>query len=384
VTFAKFCLGWLGVGMAETNNSSCPLSPIDFNQLDDLAKKDPVLADLLRQRYYPRYINPEQPESAGGIKTSWTVSELLNTEFEDPNWAVPGIFPAGLTMLGAKPKLGKSWLALQLAHSKGTGGRFFNIQLEKGSVLYLALEDSPRRLQDRLKKQHAPDNAAVTFEFEWKISSMGGLADLQNAIIAGDYKLVIIDTLSRFLGGRIDQKDPGEVTDALGSLQHFAVTHNIAIIIIDHHRKPNGIATGDPIEDLLGSMAKGGVSDCSIGLYRERGKHGATMKLTGRDVAERELSLEWDGALFCWQYQGEAQAVREDSEKGRVLASAIALFEDGETPTTSKISNSTGIDVGNVSKCLADLVGCGLLVKADKKDGRQQPYIPPTSKGGIQ
>lgn len=322
-------------------------------------------------------ITPPAAKKKPDYKTSWTVAELYDTEFPEPNWAVKGIIPAGLTLLGGKPKLGKSWLALQLAQAVSTGGLFAGIKVDPGSVFFLALEDSPRRLQDRLKKQRAPKTAAIRFVTEWDVLSEGGLRNLQNEVAINGYKLIIIDTLSRFIGGRIDQKDAGEVTEALGALQHFAITQNIAIVIVDHHRKPMGQLEGDPILDLLGSVSKGGVGDCALGLYRARGQHGATLKMTGRDVQEREMSLQWDGALFCWQYQGEADQVREDSERGKVLAAALALYEDGELPTTTKIHIATGIDLSNVSKALAELVSEGFLIKTDKA-GKQQPYYPAT------
>ena len=48
-------------------------------------------------------------------KTSWTLSEILDTEFPEPKWIVPSIVQEGLVMLAGRPKAGKSWMALQLA-----------------------------------------------------------------------------------------------------------------------------------------------------------------------------------------------------------------------------------------------------------------------------
>lgn len=362
--------------MTSNNGNGPTLNLEQQDRLQAATGIHPKIDQAIRE-LYQSLLNPADSSSNNGPKTTWTVSELMQTEFTEPNWAVPGIIPAGLTILGGKPKLGKSWLLLQIAQAKSTGGKFAGVKLDKAKVLFLALEDSPRRLKDRLIKQKAPKDADICFVTEWKVLSDGGLIDLQNQVITNGYQLVIIDTLSRFIGGRVDQKDPGEVTDALGALQHFAITQNIAIVIIDHHRKSNGLEDGDPIEDVLGSISKGGVVDCGIGLYRKRGKHEATMKLTGREVAERELSFEWDGALFCWQYLGEANQVREDTDKGRVYTTALALYDAGQIPTTSNISDALKMDVGNVSHYLADLVADGLLVKSDKV-GRQQPYVPVT------
>ena len=47
-------------------------------------------------------------------KTSWTWAELRKTGFPDPVWVVPDVIPSGLVTIGGRPKIGKSWLALQI------------------------------------------------------------------------------------------------------------------------------------------------------------------------------------------------------------------------------------------------------------------------------
>lgn len=64
-------------------------------------------------------------------------------------------------MLAGRPKLGKSWLALQLAQASACGGKVFEQSVEPGPVLYIALEDSERRLQQRLQLQGWPATAAT-------------------------------------------------------------------------------------------------------------------------------------------------------------------------------------------------------------------------------
>ena len=64
-----------------------------------------------------------------------------------------GNFPEGLTILAGRPKVGKSWMALDVALAKAAG-RFVlgTIKLEEADVLYAALEDNRRRLQPRASK----------------------------------------------------------------------------------------------------------------------------------------------------------------------------------------------------------------------------------------
>ena len=88
-------------------------------------------------------------ESLSGI---FNAAELQGMEFPPINWVVPGVLPEGLTILAGKPKLGKSWLALDMALAVAGGGAVLGRECEPGPVLYLALEDNQRRLQRRLNR----------------------------------------------------------------------------------------------------------------------------------------------------------------------------------------------------------------------------------------
>src|SRR5690606_17770014 len=120
---------------------------------------------------------------------------------------------------------------------------------------------------------------------------------------------------------------------------------DVSILLVDHHRKSNGFES-NPIDDILGATAKAGVADAALGLYREQGKHGATLKVTGRDMQEKELALEWDPITCCWQSLGSAGDVREESTRGEVLQAIRNLVEEGQLATTSRIAKYTGMNPG--------------------------------------
>src|SRR5918995_4663655 len=127
------------------------------------------------------------------LKNAVRATELLAIEFPEPRWIVPGIIPEGTTILAGKPKMGKSWLAL------GTK------RVERGAVLYLALEDNPRRLQSRLKKLLAGGAAPEGLELatEWPRLGDGGLDALEAWLNTHpDARLVVIDTLAKFRTGQ--------------------------------------------------------------------------------------------------------------------------------------------------------------------------------------
>jgi hypothetical protein len=327
---------------------------------DAMARQEPALAELMASKHERKIV--------------WSAAELLSAEFPEPAWIVPGILPTGLTCLAGRPKVGKSWLLLQLAVAVGAGGVVFNKRVARGHVLYLALEDTPRRLKKRLSLQQAPSTADITFVFEWPQLGQGGLSRLQAEIESNDYRLVIIDTFSRVVG-RADQDDVGVMTAVMAELHVLAQDADRAVVLCDHHRKPS--FESDPIDDILGSTAKAAVVDTAIGLYRERGKRECMLKIVGRDVDEQELIIEWDALCHCWQLIGEAGEVRKNSVQQEILQAIDALHKLGELATTAAIAKSIGKDQGQVNRELAELMAKGMVIKLPRQ-GRQQPYGLPS------
>jgi len=123
-------------------------------------------------------------------------------------WAVPGILPEGVCILAGKPKVGKSWLALDLALSVGAGREVLAmIPVEPGPVLYLALEDTARRLTKRLRIlcREAPPSC-VEIITECPRLGMGGEDVLQGWLRDHpEARLIVIDTLARFPARRISR-----------------------------------------------------------------------------------------------------------------------------------------------------------------------------------
>jgi hypothetical protein len=311
----------------------------------------------------------QDPEHFAGLRTvdwsprprrGWSVAELYAAEFPEPNYLVPGLLPSGLAALAARPKIGKSWMALQVAVAVGVGGQVFGEQTKRGRVLYLALEDSIRRMKLRLQKQGAPEAANVCFEFSWQPFLQGGLDQLLRAIDYHRYGLVIVDTLARALG-YVDPNKAADMNLHLGTLQRAAVDRNMTILLIDHHRK-NGGENSDVIDDLLGATAKAGVLDVAWGLYRKRGEKTATLKLTGRDIEERELAMRFERQTGCWECLGDAAEIIASEQEQAVLD---ALKKLG-APTIRELAEVTGQDRSNCFRRVQELIMKG---KARQVDG---------------
>ena len=298
-------------------------------------------------------------------KTAWTPTELLTTRFPEPRWAVPGLIPEGLTVLAGRPKLGKSWLALQVSHAKAIGGQVFGQAVTQGRVLYVALEDNPRRLQERLETigwETGQDEATFVFECD--------AVTLERHLEHERPALVVLDTLSRYWSAvGWDQNDVTHMTAAMADLHSKAAQDGLAIIGVDHHNQAAGKKDErDAVQDVLGSTGKVAVADTILGLYRQRGEKDAHLAITGRDVDERELLLRQDHRTLCWDLIPDGQARKGTEEVLAVLQAAT----DGLS--LSAVAKAADLNKGSVSRVLADLLNVARLVTFD---GDRYRLVPP-------
>lgn len=290
---------------------------------------------------------------------------ILRTAWPEPVWIVPEMLPSGLAILAGAPKVGKSWLALQLCLAKAAGGNFFDKTISQGPVLYLALEDPPRRLQSRMRQQHWIEGLPADFltlgNFEEQIGDLrnGGGEKLARQIETKRYELVVVDTLSRAIAG--DQQDVREMTEWLTPLQEMSHQVNTALVIVDHHRKAGkyGDGGGDPIADVLGSTAKGAMVDTSWGLYRERGQTNGKLMITGREVIEMSHEVEFDQEYKYWKPTGENSEGGIKSTPRRM--EIIDYLTDTPRATCEQIAKAVNQPKQNTHTRLMALVESGEL-----------------------
>ena len=77
-------------------------------------------------------------------------AKLMDLEFMPQEFVVRGLLPKGLSILGGAPKIGKSWLMLELALRVAKGEPMWGMETKQGTVLYYCLEDTLKRIQQRL------------------------------------------------------------------------------------------------------------------------------------------------------------------------------------------------------------------------------------------
>ena len=117
------------------------------------------------------------------------------------NFVVDTLLSQGLHILAGSPKVGKSWLALWLAVTVAKGDPVWGMGVKQGTTLYLCLEDSTLRIQNRLFE--ITDDAPASVHFTTNSNTLGkGLEEQLCAFLSEhpDTVLVIIDTLQMIRG----------------------------------------------------------------------------------------------------------------------------------------------------------------------------------------
>ena len=269
-----------------------------------------------------------------------TAGELRVKEFKPIRIILPGLIAEGVTMLAGKPKIGKSWLALDICVA-ASSDRFVlgDRKPVQGDVLYLALEDNQRRLKKRLDKvlQGAPWSQRLQLHTEWRRLDQGGLEDIREWCASRDKATLIwIDTLAK-IRPMPKAGEPPYVADyrAIEGLQKLAGELQVAIVINHHLRKM--ASEDDPFDEVSGTLGLTGATDANIVIKR----HSGAMKIyvQGRDIEFGEFAAELDPNTCRWRLMGEADDYFRSNERQAILT---ALKEAGEPLSVPEIVIATG------------------------------------------
>ena len=264
-----------------------------------------------------------------------TASDIWTMDFGQLKWIVDGLIPEGLTVFSGQSKIGKSWFVLQLAICVATRWLFLHaFDTSEHEVLYIALEDNYRRMQSRIKWLGLPVNDKLKIIHTW--------VDQWEAL---DYfleknpkvKVVIIDTWGRFVSSVCkDGNDYTETTALAAHLHELAKKHKAAIIAVTHTRK--GVKAKDWIEDSIGSKALVAVADTLLKLSRDRNATEGTLCITGRDVEEKELTIEHD-EHWLWHLAKE----RVDSELTADQCAVMKVLEKHEPASVPELRRASRV-----------------------------------------
>jgi AAA domain len=257
-----------------------------------------------------------------------TARELQSKKFKPVRIILSGLIPEGVTLLAGKPKVGKSWLALDVCLAVADETRFVLGEMRPvhGAVLYLALEDNERRLKKRIDKIVQGGQAnwpeLLSIHTEWKRMDQGGLEDIEawikEAIEKGtEPRLIWIDTLAKIrpIAGRSEQAYAADYR-AIDGVQKLAGQYGIGVVFNTHLRKAP--SEDDPFDEVSGTLGLTAAADTTIVMKRHSGM--VKVYVRGRDIEEAELAAEFDRNTCRWRIVGGAEDVFRSQERQAIIS----------------------------------------------------------------
>lgn len=232
-----------------------------------------------------------------------SMTELYDTVFHSKPPLIDCLLYPGIYLFVGAPKLGKSFMMAQLAYHISTGTPLWNYTVRKGTVLYLALEDDYRRLQERLYRMFGTDGAENLF-FSVSAGQLGNGLDEQLIRFMQEHpdtKLIIIDTLQkvREVGG--DNYSYANDYEIITRLKKFADRYGITLLLVHHTRKQKADDTFDMISGTNGLL---GAADGAFLLQKEkRTGNTATLEVSGRDQQDQRLHLKRNENTLAWDLE---------------------------------------------------------------------------------
>ena len=232
---------------------------------------------------------------------TFSMNDLYDQTFNSRPPIIDGLLPSGTYFLAGAPKVGKSFLVAQFAYHVSTGLPIWGYPVRRGGVLYLALEDDQRRLQERMSRMFGVEG---TDDLNFAICSGQVGAGLETQL--DNYlrehpntRLVIIDTLQKVRATQGEAYSYARDYDVIGQLKHITENRNVGLILVHHTRKQ---PASDVFETISGTTGLLGCADGAFILKKEkRTDLAATLEIVSRDQPDQLLHLIRNEAALTWE-----------------------------------------------------------------------------------
>ncbi|MBI2882644.1 MAG: AAA family ATPase [Candidatus Methylomirabilis oxyfera] len=301
-------------------------------------------------------------QESGGLPLT-RLGDLLAEPEEVVSWLVEERLPSGgLSILAAKPKVGKSTLARCLALAVAQGESWLGCQTSQGTVFYLALEEKRAELRRHFEAMGATGEDHLYLFME--PSPADGLAQLRKAAEAHQPVLIVVDPLFRFVRVK-DGNDYTQVTAALEPLLTLARQTGAHVLLV-HHSSKKGSGDGDGI---LGSTAIFGSVDTALLLTRrDQYRTLRSIQRYGEDLEEVTLTLDPDTRRVS------AGPSRQEVEGQEVADKILEFLRTQREPVTEpEINDAVEARLAVKRRALRQLVAAGKLSRSGK-GGKGDPY----------
>lgn len=280
-------------GEQPISNTSVESIAGDLSEINDLnGISDERFEEIFRQLH--RVSDPAYMPTV-------TLNQLFEEVFPSRPPVIDGLLHTGTYLLAGAPKVGKSFLVAQIAYHVSTGQPLWDNPVRKGTVLYLALEDDYRRLQERMSRMFGVEGNENLF-FSTCAKTIGNGLDEQIELFIQEHpntNLIIIDTLQKIREASGETYSYASDYEVIGQLKKLADAKGICVLIVHHTRKQ---PAGDKFEMISGTTGLLGCADGAFLLQKEkRTDLNATLEIVGRDQPDQRLYLMRDAEKLLWQ-----------------------------------------------------------------------------------
>ena len=341
------------------------------NHRVEIPNPDPIELPVPPPKPKPKPEPPRQENEPPKL-TGITAYDLSKKEIPDVKWFVNDLLPEGLTILAGDAKIGKSFLAWNFALAVASEGMALSkINVESShNVVYLALEDPEKLLQERLHlmcPDGVPNNVHIVDNFLALKFDSDGLKVLGDYLDETQSELLIVDTWGHVKPN--PQLGNGTSYDndytALRPVQRFAHERNIAVILVTHTTKGKNVE--NQFNDIQGSMGMQAGCDTMMILARDQGSH--VLRMKGRRIMETEYAMTLNDGI--WVLEGDAEEFNKSDARKEILHCLREAGADGLKP--KQIAELIGKPDSAVRKMLRDMLNAGEILQPKKQGAYYHP-----------
>lgn len=311
-------------------------------------------------RQYPVGGPPPKPQPPKPKIERETWRSLYNADYPMPEPIIDSLLYPGLTILGGRPKVGKSWLALQLALSLISNEKLGGyLEVKKPSrVRYVSLEDRKHQIKARLHKltPFTEYQRDLDFVFELEPLLTGGLAALDQDLVEHPVEVLIVDSLLAAV--KTASRNHVDIMQAdynvVAMLRDLAVRHSLALVLIAHTRK----AAGDFLDLIQGTTGTTAAADAVWVIQRTPDGLG-TLSVVGREIETNVFGLKRDDGFPAWIITGEGDEISQSDARRDI----IELLRDEGPLKPSRIAGRLRKSISGTHRLLVALCSAGLVIR---------------------
>ena len=245
--------------------------------------------------------NQTARQETNGELQAISMTELYDTAYPPKIPVIDGLLYAGTYLFVGAPKVGKSFFMAQVGYHVSKGIDLWDYPVQKGTVLYLALEDDYARLQKRLSRMFGMESSGKFYLATKSRTLQEGLEQQLERFVEEhkDARLIIIDTLQKVREAGGDKFSYASDYEIVTKLKAFSDAHGICLLVVHHTRK---MESSDSFDMISGTNGLLGAADGAFVMQKEkRTENKAVLEVAGRDQPDLRLLLNFDRGQCVWK-----------------------------------------------------------------------------------